>query len=482
MRMHLLSYAGVFAVTVLLHAAPVAGAAECTGECGQVTVDEIIQLVNLALGNCPPTPTPAPTPTPTTASTVYVYWDSDEEQDAQLPTGELRLLVPPWDPNGQMCIFPPGFGPAGGGGFVTGYNPTVPGQHNAGSLKPLKNPPIGVAMYDRNGTYVKPIYVPGPYAIPGSDSPSGAPYVLGTFGGDIPPSGMSKACTDGVTASCDTDADCPNGSKCYGNFNDNGSFTGCAFDTQGHLFGADIGGAQGALASPDQGRIIEWFPPDYQSYCIIFGPTQGGFGPPHYVDGTGGLKNPGTMAVDPAGNLYVTETGARRVLRFDHASLPQSAEECGPDGLRQTTPTVFIHNVDTPAGIARDPSCSTDTSNCWAVTSIIGGNSVNWFDDVGNLTTVKGPVPPGAFNPFGIAVSPNGDVFFVDIALKCGADGCGTQGGKGGVFKVSFTNGTPSTPQRLAGGLSFPTSVTLCDASQQTCPLPLFELIGTGPG
>jgi DNA-binding beta-propeller fold protein YncE len=304
---------------------------------------------------------------------------------------------------------------------------------------------------------------------------------------------MSKACTDGVTVSCETDADCPNGSLCYGNFNDNGSFTGCAFDAQGHLFAGDIGGAQGAQASPDQGRIIEWFPPDYTSFCIIIGPTAGGNGPPHYVDGTGGLRDPGTMAVDAAGNLYVPESGNQRVLKFDHASLPQTVQDCGPDGLLvpPSPHTVFIHGAGVSAGIARDPSCSTPTSNCWAVTNILtgslGGDAVSWFDDAGHLTTnVKGPVPKGNFSPFGIAVSPTGDVFFVDIALKCTSSGCDTVDGQGGVFKVSFTGGQPSTPERIAGGLSFPTSVTVCDASKQVCPVPLFAPTpvptSTGPG
>lgn len=434
------------------------------------------------------------TPAKSTTSGVFVYWDSNEEEDGLLPSGETKQLVPPWDPNGQMCIFPTGFGPSGGGGFVTGYNPTVAGQHNPGSVNnPLKNPPIGMAVWDRNGSYVKSIYVPGPYALPLTNAPDGKPYVIGTAGGDIPPTGMSKACTDGVTVSCETDADCPNGSLCYGNFNDNGSFTGCAFDAQGHLFAGDIGGAQGAQASPDQGRIIEWFPPDYTSFCIIIGPTAGGNGPAHYVDGTGGLRDPGTMAVDAAGNLYVPESGNQRVLKFDHASLPQTVQDCGPDGLLvpPSPHTVFIHGAGVSAGIARDPSCSTPTSNCWAVTNILtgslGGDAVSWFDDAGHLTTnVKGPVPKGNFSPFGIAVSPTGDVFFVDIALKCTSSGCDTVDGQGGVFKVSFTGGQPSTPERIAGGLSFPTSVTVCDASKQVCPVPLFAPTpvptSTGPG
>jgi hypothetical protein len=392
-----------------------------------------------------------------------------------LPSGALVQLVPPWDPNGQMCIFPNSS--AHPGWFATGYNPTLPSQHNLGGPpnKPFKTPPVGLAFWDQNGLFTGQVaFVPGDYALPGSD-----------VGGDIPPDETSTFCTDGTLGSCQTDADCTSGGHCSGTFNDNGSFTGCAFDSQGNLFGADIGQAQGSTSSPDQGRIIEWFPPDYTSFCIIIGPTQDGIGP-HHVNGTGGLRNPGMMAVDPQDNLYVPESGSNRVLRFDHATLPSGPQDCGPDGLLSPAAphTVFIRSTQNiPAGIARDPTCSTETTNCWAVTNILsglpaplgGGNTVNWFDDTGKPTSVKGPIPKGDFSPFGLAVSPTGDVFFIDIGLTCGADGCGTLGGGGGLFKVSFTNGQPSAPQKITGGLNFPTSVTVCDTSTQACPIPVSQ-------
>ncbi len=142
-----------------------------------------------------PTATPTPVPTPA----VFVYWDQNEEQDARRLDGRLVQLVAPWDPNGQMCLFPDSSGRPGQ--FVTGYNPTLPSQHNLGSLLPLKNPPVGMAVWDRHGGFTgQAIYVPGPYALPGSD-----------IGGDIPPDNSSMFCTDGVTAHCSSDADCPNG-------------------------------------------------------------------------------------------------------------------------------------------------------------------------------------------------------------------------------------------------------------------------------
>src|SRR5581483_147848 len=175
------------------------------------------------------------------------------------------------------------------------------------------------AVWDRHGNFTgKTIYVPGPYALPGS-----------SIGGDIPPASAAGGFESGA-------------------FNNNGTCTGCAFDRKGHFFAADIGTAQGQIPVPDDGRIIEWFPPDYTQYCIIYGPDSGGVGP-HHVDGTGGLRDPGTLAVHH-GDLYVPETGAGRVLRFRHDVLPRSAAECGPDGVLSPTAHRIVARAPCRAG------------------------------------------------------------------------------------------------------------------------------------
>jgi hypothetical protein len=347
-----------------------------------------------------------------------------------------------------------------------------------------------MALWDRHGNFTgQTIYVPGPYALPGTDA-AGNPLV----GGDIPPDAGSTFCTDGVTPGhCASDDDCLPGSHCSGTFNDNGSFTGCAFDSKGDLFAADIGNAQGSALPPPVGRIIEWFPPDYTAYCIIVGPTSGGTGP-HHINGSGGLRNPGTMAMDPEDNLYVPESGALRVLRFDHSVLPTSPAECGPDAvLNPPAPfTIFISQLAptgvkgfaSPAGIARDPSCSTNTTSCWAVTNVTSGtgpqlgqdtDAVYWFDDSGQPLATKGPIPRGDYNPFGISVTPDGDVFFISLGLTCSGLSCDTVDDGGGLYHVAFTNGVPSTPDKIVSGLNFPVGVTICDASEHTCPEPVSE-------
>ena len=102
---------------------------------------------------------------------MLVYWDENEEEDGFIG-GQVKQLVPPYDPNGQMCIFP-----GRSSKFTTGYNPTLPSQNNPGSLKPLMDPPVGEAVWDRHGGFTRQtIATPGPFALPGS-----------TVGGDIPP-------------------------------------------------------------------------------------------------------------------------------------------------------------------------------------------------------------------------------------------------------------------------------------------------------
>lgn len=384
-----------------------------------------------------------------------VYWDQNEEEDfLSVPSGQQGQLIPPYDANGQMCILP-----HSGGRFTTGYNPTLPSQNNPGSLKPVMQPPVGEAVWDRHGQFTgKTIYVPGAYRLPGQ-----------TVGGDIPPD-----------ANSDT-------------FNNNGTYTGCAVDSRGNLFASDLATAQGQFPPPDDGRLIEWFAPAYESYCVVFGPTAGGVGP-HHVDGTGGLRQPSDLAFDQHGNLLLPEAGAvqggalpaGRVLRLDPASLPRRASDCGPNGLYPRDKlrySVFFQGslslLPFPVAIARDPTC-----NCWAISSTIGDPAVAWVDDQGHPVPGRTPVPgesigqlgqdPNAISPFGIAFAPDGTLYVVDIHIMCqgGLSNCGPETNAGRVMKVTFTGGKPDTPVPIATGLNFPTSVTVCRTNRRPCPAP----------
>ena len=132
-----------------------------------------------------------------TGKTGYlVYWDQNEEEDfVSMPSGTQGQLLPAWDPNGQMCLLPDGR-------FVGGYDPTLPAQDNLGSAKPYKQPADGEELDEPNGSFSgQTLYVPGPYKMPGQ-----------TIGSDSPPT------SNGV-------------------FNNNQTYTGCAVDKAGNVFG-----------------------------------------------------------------------------------------------------------------------------------------------------------------------------------------------------------------------------------------------------
>ena len=105
------------------------------------------------------------------------------------------------------------------------------------------------------------------------------------------------------------------------------------------------------------------------------------------------------------------------------------------------------------------------------MSNLLGGNAaVAWFRNYGARDPSKGPLPLGPYNPYGVAVARNGDIYFVDIHLVAGPGGFGPADNGGGVFKVTFDQGMPSLPQPIATGLNFPTSVTIC--AGRDCPTP----------
>jgi len=368
-----------------------------------------------------------------------VYWDQNEEVDfLSMPSGTQGQLLPAWDLNGQMCILP-------NGRFVGGYDPTLPNQDNLGSAKPYKQPADGEELDEPNGSFSgQTLYVPGPFKMPGQ-----------SIGGDSPPS------ANGV-------------------FNNNQTYTGCVIDKSDNVFANDIATAQGQYPPPSSGRLVEWFAPHYNTYCIVYGPTTGGVGP-HHTDGTGGLAQPGMMALAGNGDLLVPNVGTSSVLRFAHSSMPTSASEC-PGGIyprAKVRVSTFVGGLSFPAGIAKDSTCG-----CYAVSTYIGNPAIRWVTCAGRPAPGRTPVPgttiaelgknPDQYNPFGMAFAPDGTLYFIDIHIACTGTltGCGPATYGGRVMKVTFSDGQPSTPVAIASGFDFPTSATVCVPATHVCPYP----------
>jgi hypothetical protein len=372
-------------------------------------------------------------------ASYLVYWDQNEEVDLlSMPSGVQGQLLPAWDLNGQVCVLPDGR-------FVGGYDPTLPGQRNLGSAKPYKQPADGEELDEPDGSFSgQTLFVPGPYKMPGQ-----------SLGSDSPPT------ADGI-------------------FNNNQTYTGCAVDKKGDVFGSDIADAQGDYPPPSSGRLVEWFAPSYTTDCIVYGPTSGGYGP-HHTDGSGGLEQPGMMNLADNGDVLVPNVGTSSVLRFAASSMPASAAAC-PNGVypRSKVKVSDFVKVPFPAGVARDPTCG-----CFAVSSYIGNPSIVWVTADGRPEPGHGSVPgttaadlgksAGQYNPFGLAFAPDGTLYFVDIHVVCKAllTGCGPGDYGGRVMRVTVTGGQPSPPAVVASGFDFPTSVTVCvPGPAQVCPYP----------
>jgi len=386
-----------------------------------------------------------------------VYWDQNEEVDfLSQPAGLQGQLMPAWDLNGQVCVLTDRTGR-----FVGGVDPTLPNQDNPGGLKPYKQPAIGEELNLANGSFSGQVLdVPGPFRMPGQ-----------SVGEDSPPS------SNGV-------------------FNNNSTYTGCVFDTKGNLFATDIGTAQGSFPPPDDGRLVEWFAPTYDEYCIVDGPTTGGVGI-HHVDGHGGLSQPGMLALSDNGDVLMPVAGSDQVVRVDHSSFPRDAAAC-PHGVyppRDLRTSVFFQgsstNLPFPAGIARDPTC-----DCFAISSFFGDPSIIWVSAQGKPEPARTPIPgetiaqiglnPDGYNPFGMAFAPDGTLYFVDIHITCKnnmiGDGCGPADYGGRVMKVTFSGGRPSTPAVVHAGFDFPTSVTVCVPARQVCPYPTGKIVPPASG
>lgn len=372
-------------------------------------------------------------------SKTYIYWDQNQKLDfAVKPDGSHGRLLNSGS-HGQMCIAHSGY-------FTVGYNET----QRAADGVPATEPSVGIAAYDPHGHFVKSLYVPGPYKSAGQ-----------TVGSDLPNSHA-------------------------------GSYAGCAFDKNGNLFATDIGTAHGQVPTPDDGRLVEWFAADgYSSYCVVYGPTTGGFGP-HHVDGTGGFRQPGLITFDGFDRLYVPEAGNQegpaptfgRVLMFAGSSLPQKAADC-PGGTYQRVKLVsktFLQGTPArqpfPIAVAPDVTCG-----CIVISSEGGEPAVEWYDLSGRPYTKKGPVVNGSkgdgttFSPYGIAVDLQGNLFFADDNAKCRPTSqtsvdCTPTPGAGAIYEVTFKHGLANTPTAIAAGLTAPTGVTICVTGRMQCPVP----------
>jgi len=216
---------------------------------------------------------------------------------------------------------------------------------------------------------------------------------------------------------------------------------GCAFDSEGRLFVTDVG--SGSFDASD-GKLIVYFPPDYDAWCIL----------------DGGLRTAGAVVVDDDGSVLVSESvPPGKVLRFT-PPFPESAGQCETVAVNKSA---FIEDADvqTPIGIVRAPNGN------WYVSSVFIPTAIREYDANGRFvrTIAEGD---DIGTPAGLAVDSEGTLYYADLGIVAREGELpGPEPGKGTVRKITFdTDGNPSAPQIIGRGLDYPDAVAVLEAEE----------------
>ncbi|HEY3142531.1 MAG TPA: hypothetical protein VGJ86_15440 [Acidimicrobiales bacterium] len=200
---------------------------------------------------------------------------------------------------------------------------------------------------------------------------------------------------------------------------------GCGVLTDGRVVTTDIGNQ---VTGDPTGQLIVWFPPfdsETVSYCKIDVaiPTAGG------------------IVVDEDDQIYVTTARPpdNGVLRYS-GPYPTSDEAAGGCGRTDPTGAPLADAVDKARFIPADDHAPTPNALIRAgedggfyVSSAFTGTIAHYDRDGAYVETLLappqgetfGPTPYSTGSPLGLAVLPDGTIYFADLGLGLGDDGVG---------------------------------------------------------
>ncbi len=257
--------------------------------------------------------------------------------------------------------------------------------------------------------------------------------------------------------------------------NDNPENYGCGFLPDGRIITTDIGNQ--AVGDGD-GQLIVWFPPfdakpagdsakgvewPQVEYCKVeIGLTTG----------QGALvRDDGVFVANARGDSDHPAGVYRYPLdAFPTSNSPEggcdSKDATGAPMVGKDAGEVFIdpgkgNTVLTPNAIAEGPD------GHLFVSSVINGVIAEFTADGEYVRDVVKPPageklgaqPFSTGTPLGLAVAPNGDLYYADIGIVVSDRGVGPGRGTGTVRRVHFVDGEPQAPEVMGKGLAFPDGI-----------------------
>jgi hypothetical protein len=227
---------------------------------------------------------------------------------------------------------------------------------------------------------------------------------------------------------------------------------GCAFLPDGRLLATDVGSE---ITGVNDGALMVFFPngPNggYESYCFL----------------DKSLADPGMLALDDAGNIYVPEPQALRVTKFS-PPYPSSPADCANPERLVTTPPKKSTWLTSGAGGLTVPVSITRVrgSDHFYVAGVLAPAIINEYD--ANGAFVRNIVPADVpKNPLGMDTGRDGTLYYAELNL----DPITSNPRCGSVSMVQFdAAGNPLPPVTLGMNLQFPDGITVIDSSELRIP------------